>query len=112
MNKNLVELSERMQYYMANYDCIYTYVHNLGETQPIVDYQDKVCRFCGRRYPEVKFRKKAHAISELLGNKEFVMKNECDECNIFFGHKLEERYLKYWAKKGYLRIRIKVEVGV
>lgn len=95
MNNNLKELSKRMKYFMENYDCVYTYVHNLGETQSIVDYQDKVCRFCGRRYPEVKFKKKAHAISELLGNKEFVLKNECDECNIFFGHKLEDDLGKY-----------------
>ena len=95
MDENIVELSSRMQYYMENYDCVYTYVHDLGETQSIVDYQDKVCRFCGRRYPDVKFRKKAHAISELIGNKEFVLRNECDECNMFFGQKLEDDFGKY-----------------
>lgn len=58
MSNNLKELAQRMKYFMENYDCVYTYVHNLGETQHIVDYQDKVCRFCGRRYPEVKFKKK------------------------------------------------------
>jgi len=95
MEKDLTELARRMKYFMDNYDCAYTYVHNVGETQAIVDYQDKVCRFCGKRYPEVKFRKKAHAISELVGNKEFVLRNECDECNIFFGHKLEDDFGKY-----------------
>jgi hypothetical protein len=54
-----------------------------------------VCRFCGKLYPEVKFKNKAHAISELLGNKEFVLKNECDECNKFFGRKLEDDLGKY-----------------
>ena len=89
------EVATRCQYYMNNYDCVFTYVHNLGETQTIVDPTDKVCRFCGRRYPEVKFRKKAHAISEMLGNKEFVLKNECDTCNSFFGQKLEDDFGKY-----------------
>lgn len=95
MGKNMLEITSRMKYYLENYNCIFTYVHNMEETQPIIDYSDKVCRFCGKRYPEVKFKKKAHAVSELLGNKEFVLKNECDNCNIFFGHKLEDDLGKY-----------------
>jgi len=95
INREAVEIADRMRYYSDNYDCVFTYVHNVGETQAIVDYTDKVCRFCGKRYPDVKFKKKAHAVSELLGNKEFVLKNECDECNIFFGQKLEDNLAKY-----------------
>lgn len=94
MNERIAELMTRMQYYMDNYEC-FTYVHNIGEVHPICDYTDKVCRFCGRRYPDVKFKKKAHAISELVGNKEFVLRNECDECNLFFGQKLEDDLGKY-----------------
>lgn len=95
MDNYLDNLYRRINYYSKNYECVFAYVHGIGETQPIVDYQDKVCRFCGKRYPEVKFKKKAHAVSELLGNKEFVMKNECDTCNEFFGHKLEDDLGKY-----------------
>ena len=59
--------------------------HGYTATEYIVDPIDKVCRFCGKRYPDVKFKKKAHAISEFIGNKEFVLRNECDACNEKFG---------------------------
>ena len=62
------ELESRYIYYMKNYNPIFNYVHDMGETQVIIDPIDKVCRFCGKKYPEVKFKKKAHAISEMLGN--------------------------------------------
>ena len=88
-------LTMRMMHYMQNYDVAYTYVHNTGETQIITDPNGKVCRFCGRRYPDVKFRKKAHAVSELMGNKEFVLRNECDTCNEEFGNLLEDELSKY-----------------
>ena len=92
---DLQELSYRMGYYMYNYEP-FTYVHNVGQTQFVdIDLTDKVCRFCGKRYPDVKFKKKAHAISELAGNKEFVLRNECDFCNGFFGQKLEDEFSKY-----------------
>ncbi|GGJ29485.1 HNH endonuclease [Paenibacillus hunanensis] len=97
MNDKFEELTERMMHFHNNYDVAFSYVHNLGETQAIVDRpdKDKVCRFCRKQYPEVKFKKKAHAISEMLGNKEFVLKSECDTCNSFFGQKLEDDLGKY-----------------
>lgn len=95
MEQKMIEVANRCKYYMENYDCVFTYVHNMGETQAVIDPTDKVCRFCGRRYPEVRFKKKAHAISEMIGNKEFVLKNECDSCNSFFGQKLEDDLGKY-----------------
>lgn len=95
IESKMAEVAERCHYYMKNYDCVFTYVHNMGETQAIIDPTDKVCRFCGKRYPEVKFKKKAHAISEMIGNKEFVLRNECDTCNSFFGQKLEDDFGKY-----------------
>ena len=61
----------------------------MNSIQYITDPSDRTCRFCGKKYPEVKFKKKAHAISELLGNKEFVLRNECDDCNAKFGDMLE-----------------------
>lgn len=95
MNQKMVDIINRYKYFMENYHCLFSYTQGIGETQYITDLTDKVCRFCGKRYPEVKFKKKAHAISEMLGNKEFVLKNECDTCNSFFGHKLEDDLGKY-----------------
>jgi hypothetical protein len=43
----------------------------------------------------VTFRKKAHAISECLGNKSLFSLHECDECNEKFGRHLEDHLAKY-----------------
>ena len=45
----------------------------------------RVCRFCKLKNGEVSFRKEAHLISKLLGNKYLVSDFECDNCNEIFG---------------------------
>lgn len=50
---------------------------NIGEE----DVNKRVCRFCGKKIPEVTFDKVAHAIQEALGNKLLVCYEECDTCN-------------------------------
>lgn len=45
------------------------------------DETKRVCRFCGKRAPEVSFKKIAHAIQEALGNKLLICNEECDTCN-------------------------------
>lgn len=42
------------------------------------------CRFCNKYANS--YKKKAHAVPELLGNKNLISMNECDECNEFFCH--------------------------
>ncbi len=92
----LEELEDRISYFKDNYTPLFHYIHNLGETQYIDDMDEgKVCRFCGKRYPDVTFRNKAHALSELIGNKEFVSRTECDVCNLHFGKRLEDSLSKY-----------------
>lgn len=90
------EVETRVKYFVENYNPIFCYTHNWGETQYIDDIDEgKVCRFCGKRYPEVTFNKKAHALSELIENKEFVSRTECDTCNEHFGRYLEDSLSKY-----------------
>jgi hypothetical protein len=48
------------------------------------DKNKRICRFCGNSIPKVSFKKKAHAISESLGNKLLFCNEECDDCNIKF----------------------------
>lgn len=56
----------------------------------------RVCRFCGKRMPDVKFEKVAHVVPESIGgNKNLVCYEECDECNAYFGKKIE-RNLCNW----------------
>lgn len=43
---------------------------------------NRVCRFCGRTMSDgATFSKKAHSISEALGNKTLLCSEECDSCN-------------------------------
>lgn len=45
-------------------------------------FKKRVCRFCGRSNPEVKFKdNNAHAIPDALGNKNVFCYDECTECN-------------------------------
>ena len=59
-------------------------------TQP----NERLCRFCNRRYPIVTFRKDAHIISEFLGNRYLISDFECDECNAKFG-RYEDQLSKF-----------------
>ena len=45
------------------------------------DENKRVCRFCGKRKPDAKFDKIAHAVQEALGNKLLFCYEECDACN-------------------------------
>ncbi|GAB2686638.1 hypothetical protein GCM10027037_05780 [Mucilaginibacter koreensis] len=58
---------------------------------------NRVCRFCGKSMPEVTFTKKAHAISEALGNKTLVLTEECDDCNQKFATTIEPDLIEYFA---------------
>lgn len=43
--------------------------------------ENRICRFCGGKVPEVTFDKIAHAIQDALGNKLLFCYEECDKCN-------------------------------
>ena len=55
----------------------------------------RLCRFCGKQKPNVKFKKEAHAISEALGNKKLILNEECDDCNKFFDENIERDFIYY-----------------
>lgn len=55
----------------------------------------RVCRFCGKSQPTVKFSKKAHALSESLGNKFIINNEECDTCNDFFSSIEQDFYNRH-----------------
>jgi len=73
---------------LGNYDIL---AFN-GESRANIGESDKSaveCRFCGNDASRVTFKKKAHAISEALGNKGIVCNEECDTCNERFGKGIE-----------------------
>lgn len=93
---------EQQEYYkkmlnelQLSYDILV--VHHLNEEKQIM-LSDKnnpqKCRFCGRKYPDVKFNKVAHAISHMVENRYLKSDYECDECNEIFS-KYESEYSSY-----------------
>ena len=55
----------------------------------------KHCRFCFKSFPEVRFKKNAHAISRGLGNISIFCLDECDECNGHFGRTIEKDLMTF-----------------
>ena len=94
----MLDLLERNKMtYEDYYDQFELHKFNLNEyTQKyIVGKNTRKCRFCGKEYPETKFRTDAHAIPRFLGNKYIFDYNECDECNSFFGKNIEAEFDKF-----------------
>ncbi len=53
------------------------------------------CRYCGKDEQDTSFRKVAHAVPELLGNRNLIAYDECDRCNDYFAVNLEDHLGKY-----------------
>lgn len=99
INKFMKEFEEHIDKYLAPleriYDIVcYTKMSNkfyLGEK----DKSKRVCRFCGKKMPDVTFNDSAHTIPLAFGNHIFFSNYECDVCNHFFGEKVEP-HLRQW----------------
>lgn len=102
---------EAVRFYAAKYDLLQQWMLRPGEKFVLGDAQNRVCRFCARRPPEVTFRKVAHAIPEALGNKSIESTYECDECNEGFGKGIEND-LGNWSKPMRTFARIRGKNGV
>lgn len=57
---------------------------------------NKKCRYCNKDKKETTFRKVAHAIPSLIGNKTLIDNLECDNCNEHFGNNIEDSFAKYF----------------
>ncbi|BDC97289.1 HNH endonuclease [Treponema saccharophilum] len=89
----LDKIQDLSTWWNDNYTLIADY--DLTEKKYLGDSQNKICRFCGRKEPEVHFRKIAHAIPESLENINLFTNYECDECNHKFGNTIEDHLNKY-----------------
>lgn len=81
-------------YFIKNYDLVWTNLFN-NEQTIIIDDRNDTCRFCGKTKKEVKFTNKCHAVPEFLGNKIIITKNECDNCNHKYANLLEDELSKF-----------------
>lgn len=74
------EALNALQFYADNYTTLM--FQQLEGNKPIIlGSRPFKCRFCGGQPPERTFKKRAHAVSELLGNKVLRSLYECDSCN-------------------------------
>lgn len=109
---NAMELQEEnVKFYDAHYDILGQWFLRPDEKIVLGDKANRVCRFCGKKPPEVTFKKIAHAIPELLGNKSMESAYECDDCNEEFGKGIEND-LGNWSKPMRTLIRIRGKSGV
>jgi hypothetical protein len=70
-----------LAFYAANYDLVFQQAVGRRQKPIVLGRKPHKCRFCNGQEPNRTFRKRAHAISELLGNKAVRCLYECDDCN-------------------------------
>lgn len=79
--------------FFNEYDVRYYEHAKIGE----LERTKRVCRFCGRSMPAVKFEKVAHAVPESIGgHKNLICYEECDECNAHFGEGVERNLCEWF----------------
>ena len=78
------EYKEQLETINLLYDMSFL-IEYINNKKSLIPKQSRICRFCGKSYPEVKFNKVAHRVPELLGNKNLLSDFECDNCNSHFG---------------------------
>lgn len=81
-------LSPEHQEQMKLIDLVYETKYFIGmhdNKKKLKPKNERTCRFCGKSYPDVTFKKTAHIMPELLGNRKLVSDYECDICNWKFG---------------------------
>src|ERR1700751_771318 len=96
--KLTAEQLEGAEYFEKRYEIIANYPLAAEKKIYLSDSPDKnsnLCRFCGRGKPDVKFKKVAHAVSEFLGNKVLISRNECDACNQYLADHGEDDFSKW-----------------
>jgi len=55
---------------------------------------ERTCRFCGKSHPDTTFKKDAHMVPRLIGNKHLLSDFECDICNQHFS-KFEDSFANF-----------------
>lgn len=105
------ELKQTFEFYTQNYGMSNTLILYPGKRLNLGPDRNRICRFCEKDETKTKFRLKAHAIPELLGNKSIFSNYECDDCNQFFGSGIEND-LGNWTMPSRTFARIRGKSGV
>lgn len=89
-----MSVSDRLDYFNSKYEIKAKYFLGKGKKK-FIGSEKRICHFCQKEEPKVTFRNVAHAVPEFLGNKQLILRNECDQCNTFVSNKLENHLDKY-----------------
>lgn len=81
--------------FLESYELVYHFDCDEKEKVFIGTKDERICRFCGKNINQVSFRKDAHVIPEMLGNKKIFSNKECDVCNEKFGNSIEKDFASY-----------------
>ncbi len=79
--KSYKSLQPDMDNFLQNYRLLRFYTPPSDPIRNRKPKKERVCRFCVRKTPEVKFNSEAHIIPRLFGNNFGVSDHECDSCN-------------------------------
>lgn len=102
---------DAIRFYEDHYQGLGSWFLVPGKKVTLGSKEDRSCRFCGRRPPEVTFGLEAHAVPEALGNKSLFTNYECDGCNQLFGRGIENDFGN-WSKPLRTLARIRGKKGV
>ena len=75
------EALKALRFYTDHYDTLFFRGVGGANKQIVLGTKPNKCRFCSGERPARTFKKRAHAVSELLGNKAVKSLYECDACN-------------------------------
>lgn len=96
MDDDFKKQIDQVSFFLENYNTVKKIVITpMQEKQYLGDKGSKICRFCGRTIPDVRFEDDAHAIPQFLGNNRLFSYHECDVCNHEFGEKIEDDFSKF-----------------
>ena len=88
------KMKEQVKFFDQNYISSFYHMNKSNKTY-LGTKDNQICRFCGKRNPKVTFKKDAHAIPELVGNRYLLSHYECDSCNGLFARTVEDHFSKY-----------------
>lgn len=79
-----------------DYTCLIEYRLDNKKDVYLGDFgHPKTCRFCGKKEPDAKFQKVAHAIPHFIGNKSLKSNYECDDCNEKIFSPMESHFCRF-----------------
>jgi len=108
MNKNIKDFNnfniEQLKSWVKEFHFFYKYDSSFytksNKQYSLGNKTQRLCRYCGRDKSQVTFKKNAHAIPKVIGNRFVKCFYECDSCNAIFG-KYETDLSSFIGLRGY-----------